>query len=116
VALVHRRVYEDWTFPKGKLDRGETLEQAALREVEEETGLICRLGRKLGETQYRNGYGRPKVVTYWEMTVVAGTIAPAHEIDDARWATRSEATRLLTYQRDRDLLATSAVPEPPAEG
>src|SRR3979490_724065 len=69
VVLVHRPAREDWTFPKGKLEDGETLEDCALREVHEETGLICRLGRFLGHTEYRDRKDRQKVVAYWMMTV-----------------------------------------------
>ena len=71
VLLVHRPAYDDWTFPKGKLDRGETEEECALREVEEETGLRCTLGRELGSTTYRDGKGRRKRVRYWLMEVEA---------------------------------------------
>src|SRR5439155_19046241 len=54
VVMVHRPAYDDWTFPKGKLDDGETEAQAALREVEEETGLRCRLRRDMGTVSYRD--------------------------------------------------------------
>jgi 8-oxo-dGTP diphosphatase len=105
VALVHRPAYGDWTFPKGKLHRGETEEEAAVREVEEETGLRCRLGRDLGTTSYVDPRGRPKTVRYWEMTPVEGDLAAANEIDDARWVPVAAARDLLSYRRDRELLA-----------
>jgi 8-oxo-dGTP diphosphatase len=105
VVLVHRAAYDDWTFPKGKLDDGETEAEAALREVEEETGLRARLGRELTTTSYHDSRGRPKTVRYWEMSPVDGVLAPAHEIDDARWVPIDEAARMLTYERDRELLA-----------
>jgi len=73
VAVVHRPVREDWSFPKGKLEEGETFEEGALREVLEETGLTCRLGRFLGHTQYRDRKDRDKVVAYWVMTVDASS-------------------------------------------
>lgn len=104
VVVVHRVSYGDWTFPKGKLHEGETEEEAALREVEEETSLRCRLERELGSTRYQDGRGRPKVVTYWEMTPVAGELAPTNEIDGARWSSLEEARGLLTYDRDVGLL------------
>ena len=104
IVLVHRLAYDDWAFPKGKLHPGESEEEAALREVEEETGLRCRLGPELGTTSYHDSQGRAKVVRYWEMTPVAGTLAPANEIDDARWVPLEQADTVLTYARDRDLL------------
>ena len=104
VVVVHRVAYDDWTFPKGKAHEGETDEETALREVEEETSLRCRLGRELGSTSYRDPRGRPKYVRYWEMSVLDGDLQPANEIDDARWCAVSEARSLLTYDRDRSLL------------
>ena len=106
VVLVHRPVYDDWAFPKGKLERDESEEEAALREVEEETGLRCRLGRELGITRYHDSRGRPKTVRYWQMTPVGGALAPAREVDDARWVSLDEAPALLTYARDVELLAS----------
>jgi 8-oxo-dGTP pyrophosphatase MutT (NUDIX family) len=104
IVLVHRLAYDDWTFPKGKLDPGESEPQAALREVEEETGLVCSLGREAGVTSYSDPAGRPKTVRYWEMTPVGGVLSPANEIDDARWVALAEATTQLTHARDRKLL------------
>jgi 8-oxo-dGTP diphosphatase len=105
VAVVHRPKYEDWTLPKGKLDPGEDFEEAALREVEEETGLRCELGRELPSTHYRDSKDRPKVVRYWEMTPVAGEFVPNSEVDELRWLEPDEAAELLTYDRDREVLA-----------
>src|SRR5215212_1239379 len=85
IAVVHRPRYDDWSLPKGKLDAGETFEQAALREVEEETGLRCRLGRELGETRYRDRKDRPKVVRYWVMEDAEGEFEPNDEVDELRW-------------------------------
>lgn len=104
VVVVHRLAYGDWTFPKGKLHDGETDEEAALREVEEETSLRCRLGRELGSTRYHDSRGRPKTVRYWEMTRVEGNLVPANEIDEARWLPREAARGLLTYDRDVAIL------------
>jgi 8-oxo-dGTP diphosphatase len=104
IVLVHRLGYDDWSFPKGKLHPGETEVQAALREVQEETGLWCRLSREIGTSAYRDPKRRPKTVRYWEMTPTAGTLGPANEIDDARWVPLGEAPMWLTYEHDRRLL------------
>jgi 8-oxo-dGTP diphosphatase len=104
ILIVHRPAYGDWSFPKGKLEPGEREEQAAIREVEEETGLRCRLDRELATTRYRDARGRPKTVRYWSMTPVGGELAAANEIDDARFVPVAEAAELLTYERDRVLL------------
>jgi 8-oxo-dGTP diphosphatase len=105
ICLVHRPRYDDWTLPKGKLDRGEPFEDAALREVWEETGLRCRLGEELEPARYRDQKGRPKVVRYWRMEVVADDgFAPNDEVDELRWVAVADAARLLTYPRDRELV------------
>jgi 8-oxo-dGTP diphosphatase len=105
IVLVHRPRYDDWSFPKGKLHRGESFEQAALREVAEETGLLCELGPELPSTEYVDGKGRLKLVRYWAMRVV-GTVAwvPNDEIDVRRWVTLDDAVAMLTYAHDRLLL------------
>jgi 8-oxo-dGTP pyrophosphatase MutT (NUDIX family) len=104
VAIVHRPTYDDWTFPKGKLERGETAEAAALREVAEETGFECRPAEPLGCTHYTHRSGSSKTVCYWVMEVVGGGFRPSSEVDELRWLTASEALALLTYERDRALL------------
>ena len=107
VLLVHRPRYDDWTLPKGKLDPGEGFEDAALREVEEETGLRCRLVRELPPSEYE-AEGRPKLVRYWLMEVDADTgFVPNDETDELRWLPGDEALRLLTYDRDREVLAAA---------
>jgi 8-oxo-dGTP pyrophosphatase MutT (NUDIX family) len=102
VLLVHRAAYGDWSFPKGKLDDGETWEEAALREVEEETGLRCVLGPEVGRTKYTVADG-PKAVRYYRMTA-EGEAQAQNEVDDLRWVPLAEAEQLLTYERDRRLL------------
>ena len=104
LVLVHRPEYDDWSFPQGKLHAGETEPDAALREVEEETSLRCRLGPEHGTTSYRDRRNRPKVVRYWQMTPVEGEVAPANEVDEVRWVALDAAARLLSYDRDRRLL------------
>ncbi len=105
ILVVHRPAYDDWSFPKGKLERGESDEDAATREVEEETGLRCRLDRELPTTHYVDGRGRAKTVRYWLMTPVGGQLAADNEIDEARFVPVAEALSILTYERDRELLA-----------
>ena len=104
VAVVHRQRYDDWSLPKGKLDPGESDEECALREVEEETGLRCALGPELTSTAYIDRKGRPKEVRYWVMTAVDGDFAPTEEVDDVRWLPVRDARRLLSYLRDVDVL------------
>lgn len=105
VALVHRPVRGDWSLPKGKLDPGESYESCALREVLEETGYHCRLMSFVGFTEYRDRRGRPKVVGYWIMEVLDGDFVVSHEVDELRWLALDVASSILTYDRDRELLA-----------
>jgi 8-oxo-dGTP pyrophosphatase MutT (NUDIX family) len=102
VLLVHRPEYDDWSFPKGKLEDGETWEDAAVREVEEETGLRCEVGDEVGRTSYEVQAG-PKEVRYFHMTC-AGDAHAQNEIDEVRWVPLAEARELLTHPRDRALL------------
>ena len=107
VLLVHRPKYDDWSFPKGKLDRGEAAPAAAVREVLEETGLRVRLGVPLSSQRYPVN-GRSKTVHYWVGRCmgdddVAG-YDPNHEIDDVRWVRTEDALDLLTYDRDKQTL------------
>ena len=104
VLLVHRPKYDDWTLPKGKLEDGESYEGAAVREVEEETSLRCRLGRPLPTTAYESD-GRPKEVRYWEMLPIdPGEGRAQHEVDDLRWLPIADARAALSYDRDRVVL------------
>jgi 8-oxo-dGTP diphosphatase len=105
IAVVHRPRYDDWSLPKGKLDEGEDFEQAALREVQEETGLSCRLGRELGDATYRDNKDRAKLVRYYEMHPEGGEFTPNDEVDELRWVPVSEACELLSYDFDRELVA-----------
>jgi 8-oxo-dGTP pyrophosphatase MutT (NUDIX family) len=106
VLLVHRPGYDDWTFPKGKVDPDDVDdEHTALREVAEECGLRCTLGRELPGTDYTDRRGRTKHVRYWEMRPLAGSFAPNDEVDEVRWLSPSEARSQLTYAHDNDVLA-----------
>jgi 8-oxo-dGTP diphosphatase len=109
VALVHRPRYDDWSLPKGKLDSGESFEEAALREIAEETGLLARLVRELPAVNYEVR-GRPKVVRYWLMEVESdpGFVA-SDEVDELRWVEPGEASALLSYDRDRDVLMAAGL-------
>lgn len=105
LVLVHRPAYDDWSFPKGKLLYDESELEAALREVEEEIGVRCSIGRDLGVLSYVDGRGRPKTVRYWAMTLAEGDVLVAsNEVDDARWVSVEEARQMLTYDHDRGLL------------
>ena len=105
ILVVHRPAYGDWSFPKGKLEPGESEEDAAVREVIEETGLRCRLDGEIATTRYHDSRGRPKTVRYWSMTPIGGRLQAANEVDDVRFVSLSDAALLLTYDRDRELLA-----------
>jgi 8-oxo-(d)GTP phosphatase len=116
VALVHRPAYDDWSFPKGKLESGEDERDAAIREVAEETGLTCSLEDDLGVVSYVDGHGRPKVVRYWRMSAAPGTeMRPGHEIDRAEWVPLEDAARRLTYPHDRELLTRLTGERPAVE-
>ena len=108
VLIVHRPRYDDWTLPKGKVAPGESDEECALREVEEETGLRCRLGQELKSVSYVDRRGRQKTVRYWEMAPLEGTFTPNHEVDEVRWLPLEHAKRTLSYARDRDVLENLA--------
>jgi 8-oxo-dGTP diphosphatase len=109
VLLVHRPKYDDWTLPKGKNDPDESDEDAARREVLEETALRCELGDELRTVFYVDARGRPKRVRYWAMRPVGSEpgdpgFSPNDEIDELRWMTVPEARAELSYDRDRIVL------------
>ena len=105
IAVVHRPRYDDWSLPKGKVDPGESLAAAAVREIEEETGVRARLGPWLRDVRYAVADGR-KFVRYWAAQArSAADFTPNHEVDELRWVTREQAAQLLTYERDREVLA-----------
>ena len=103
VLLVHRAKYDDWSLPKGKLEPGESWEGAALREVEEETGLVCEPGELIGTTRYEVPEG-PKEVRYFLLTA-SGEARARHEVDEVRWVPLDDAAGVLTNARDGELLA-----------
>ncbi|HEX4521734.1 MAG TPA: NUDIX hydrolase [Gaiellaceae bacterium] len=103
VLLVHRPAYDDWTLPKGKLDAGESWQEAARREVEEETGLRCEPGDEIGRTHYTDSRGREKEVRYYRMEP-SGEPFAQNEVDEVRWVPLDDAPALLSYPRDVELL------------
>lgn len=106
VLLVHRGEYDDWTIPKGKVDPGESDEECALREVEEETGLRARLGRELPSIRWVDRFGRPKIARYWLLDIEpSGPEArPQNEVDAVEWLPLSDAILRLSYPRDAEVL------------
>ena len=104
LVLVHRPRYDDWTLPKGKLDPGESFEEAALREVEEETGYRCKPLTELPHVSYLDRKSRRKLVRYWLMEPLEGQFEPHGEVDELRWVTPDEADELLTYPHDKELV------------
>jgi 8-oxo-dGTP pyrophosphatase MutT (NUDIX family) len=104
ILLVQRPRYRDWSLPKGKLDRGETPLQAALREVKEETGYRAKALAFAGAFGYEVK-GAPKVVLYWLMQPLKqGPILDPDEVSEMRWMTVRSALRLMTYEMERDLV------------
>ena len=114
VAVVHRPRYDDWTLPKGKLLPGESEVDAARREVLEETGHEGTIVADLGTVEYtvvRRGEERPKTVRYYLMDAADGAFVPHDEVDALRWVEPREAERLLSYARDREVLARATTHE-----
>ncbi len=105
IACIYREARGDWTFPKGKLDRGESFEEAALREVYEETGLHCEIVRFVGTTNYTHRKGRPKIVAYYLMEVAHGEFAPNDEVDELVWLDVASVSNHLTWDRDQELFS-----------
>ncbi|WP_245592532.1 NUDIX hydrolase [Actinomadura rifamycini] len=103
-AVVHRPRYDDWSLPKGKVDPGEHVLRAAVREVEEETGIVPRLGRRLPTSTYRVG-GRAKRVDWWAARPVAdAAFVPNEEVDRLEWLPAERAAARLSYRHDAELL------------
>jgi 8-oxo-dGTP diphosphatase len=112
VVVIHRPRYDDWSLPKGKLDAGEDLLTAAVREIREETGLSVVLGRRSLRTSYPVR-GGTKRVDYWLMRATGGGFTPNAEVDELRWVPVGEAAGLVTHEPDRAVLADAARPGVP---
>jgi 8-oxo-dGTP diphosphatase len=109
ILLVHRPRYDDWSLPKGKAEPDESDEECALREVEEETSLLCELRGEVAVTRYSDAKGRPKRVRYFAMTPTPGSVAAArNEVDVIRWLSPDRAIETLTYERDKNVVARFA--------
>jgi 8-oxo-dGTP diphosphatase len=109
VLVIHRDRYDDWSWPKGKLDKGEAISEAAVREIREETGLSVTLGVKLYELEYKLDTGNRKVVHYWaaevsDKALAAQNFVPDEEVASLEWLTVPEAKKRLTYKHDIDPL------------
>ena len=109
VAIIHRGRYQDWSFPKGKVDSGETLAEAAVREIKEETGLKVKLGVPLSTVSYPIDKGKTKVVHYWATKVSDKALAnskfkPDEEVSEVVWVKADQAFARLSYKHDRELL------------
>lgn len=109
VLLIHRGRYDDWSWPKGKLDKGEGISEAAVREIKEETGIKISLGPKLFESKYTLANGSKKIVHYWSAKVSDSALknqkfTPDEEVSSFKWVTVSEAKKMLTYEHDNDPL------------
>ena len=108
VLMVHRPKYDDWSFPKGKLDRGESAPAAAVREVAEETGRRVRLGVPLASQRYPVSGSRSKTVHYWVGRCVGDDDVSGYransEIDGVRWVRTEDALDQLSYDRDKQTL------------
>lgn len=109
VALIHRARYDDWSWPKGKIDKGETIAEAAVREIREETGLKVALGVHLAEIHYPLQSGEDKEVHYWaaqvtDKALAASKFKPSEEVAKVEWKTPLEARKLLSYEFDHTVL------------
>jgi 8-oxo-(d)GTP phosphatase len=109
ILLVHRKRYDDWSLPKGKIEPAELLPVTAVREVLEEGGARLALGRRLISVRYNVG-GRPKRVHYWaaRVTSLDDRAVPNDEVDEVKWVDAAHAAEHISYTRDHGVLADFA--------
>lgn len=113
IAIIHRARYGDWCLPKGKLEKGESLEDAALREVNEEIGCEAKITSFAGTTQYKVE-GIPKIVLFWNMAVKGEcAFKPSEEVDQVIWMTPLEALKRLYHAEEKNLLSNYGSGIPP---
>lgn len=107
VLVIHRVRYDDWSLPKGKLDAGEDAGTAAVREVEEETGVVAELGEELATVTYEvpDGVKRVRWFRMWPVDGDPADRPPDREVDVARWVRIGDVEPLLTYGHDLEVLA-----------
>lgn len=106
LLVVQRSRYDDWTLPKGKLEPGESWQEAALREVKEETGCTARLQSFAGALGY-TVKGVAKVVLFWNMASEGEFELAAQdltEVDQPLWLPVAAAIEKLDYEAERDLV------------
>jgi 8-oxo-dGTP pyrophosphatase MutT (NUDIX family) len=115
LLVVHRARYGDWTLPKGKRQPGERWQEAAVREVREETGCQAQVTGFAGSVSY-SVRGVPKVVLFWHMTPIGNSdFHPSEEVAEVHWLTLEKAIERLTYPGERSLLRDSTREEPEHE-
>ena len=105
VLLIHRPRYMDWSLPKGKAKSGESDQEAAIREIDEEIGIRAELGPELPSTRYRDMRGRDKVVRYWAVELPEGAEPFAGDgVSEIRWLRLADASAQLSWDRDHAVL------------
>lgn len=105
LVLVYRPKWADWSHPKGKLKKGEDPRRGALREVLEETGMVCDLGPALPTVRYVDAQGRDKEVRYWAAEALGGVFTPNDEVSQIAWLSPAEASSRVTRDRDVELIS-----------
>ena len=110
IAVVHRNRYDDWTLPKGKLKKGESWQEAALREIREETGYNARILGFAGAVAYEVK-GRPKIVRYWHMAAQGEPSKLENEVDELVWLPVEQAISRVQYPLEKALLEEMTPPD-----